>query len=576
MLFNLLLLVIWAPALLGLGTACYLLLTTVPAARYLDTNATYPGILIILSFVPLAIASSSLHFLMPLGESLSVAALLLGYALLIYHNRILWQVISAQSLLRALSVAILVCLFASRPLRHFDTGLYHIQSVRWCSSFPLVRGLANLHERLGFNSLWTPIAAIVDFPELSDRSSYPLTCLLLFGFGWAIFDVLAGWTDRGQSIPKLFLAACGCFWTWLVTTNSHFVSLPSLSTDAPVYFITFLCIYFLLRFCAENKPIDFSLAVVLSALAVTIKVSAAPLFVFLVLYGVFLLWRDRLRLNVRLKIFAFVTIGSLLLLWVARSVYLSGYLIFPVPATALPFLPWHVPLPMAHQLVDTLKAWARLPGVSPDIALESSAWVSVWLKHLGGKYVSYMIAAYGTLGISLLLLAGWLGRVPRNFARFWPAVAMICLGVIYWFASVPDLRYGCAFLFALASLMLSLGIGAIFRQKVTRVLVCGATLLPLIAVDDVSHFHFRDLPAIEKGFASVKQTQQKTPILVVGGDERIWDGPLPSTPYFRPSLVTRCDANGRIRQFELPEAVHTPYYDRLPAQIRMGLVQEGL
>ena len=50
---------------------------------------------------------------------------------------------------------------------------------------------------------------------------------------------------------------------------------------------------------------------------------------------------------------------------------------------------------MTKQLVDTLKAWARWPGASPEIVSASSAWISVWLRHLGGKYVSDMLAAYG-------------------------------------------------------------------------------------------------------------------------------------------------------------------------------------
>ena len=89
----------------------------------------------------------------------------------------------------------------------------------------------------------------------------------------------------------------------------------------------------------------------------------------------------------------------------------------------------------------------------------------------------------------------------------------------------------------------------------------------------IYNFIIARLPDVEKGSASVKRTLQGTLILVAGEDGRIWDGPLPSAPYFRPSLVTRRDAKGRISQFELTEPVYTPYYDRLPPQIRAGYVQ---
>ncbi len=568
MLFNLLLLILWAPALLGFGVT-WRALVALPGEA--DTAEGYcPGILIIFSFVPLAIAATTLHFFVALGESVSAAILVTGYVLLIYHRKKLSKILSSRSLLGGLFVAALVCLFASRPLRHFDTGLYHIQSVRWCTSLPIVRGLANLHERLAFNSLWTPIAAVVDFPALVNKPCYPVTCLLLFGFGWAVWDAI-NWPTGKQNVPELFLATCGCFWSWLVTTNSHFVVLPSLSTDAPIYCTTLVCVYFLLRFCAENNLADFSHAIVLSAFAVTIKVSAVPLFLFLTVFGIYCLCRKRYVISLRSGLITVGTIGCLFLLWVARSVCLSGYLIFPVPATALAFLPWHLPIGMTNQLVDTLKAWARWPGVSPEIVLASSAWISMWLKHLEGTYVSYMIAGYGIFGSTLLLLARGLGRRSYDVARFWPAGAMLCLGIGYWFITVPDLRYGCAYLFGFSCLISAFGSSSLLKQDINRVLVGGAVLLPLLAVGELTQFHFRDLPDLEKGVASVQRTEQGTRILVAGEDERIWDGPLPSTPYFRPTLITRRDASGRIRQFELPEAIHTPYYDRLPAQVRAGL-----
>ncbi|MEJ5224399.1 MAG: hypothetical protein WHV44_08075 [Anaerolineales bacterium] len=43
---------------------------------------------------------------------------------------------------------------AALPVSNFDIGLYHAQSIQWLEKFPAVPGLANLHERLGFNSNW--------------------------------------------------------------------------------------------------------------------------------------------------------------------------------------------------------------------------------------------------------------------------------------------------------------------------------------------------------------------------------------------------------------------------------------
>ena len=284
MLLNLLVLFLWSPSLLGFGVAWQALLDKgvgeKPPGE--DLNA---GVVMILGFVPLAIISSLLHFVLPLSEGISVAILVSGYFLLFYERRSVAAMLSYRLVGGAVLVATLVSLFASRPLRHFDTGLYHFQSVKWCTTYPLVRGLANLHERLAFNSLWTPISAVVDYPRFSNSACFAITCLLLFAFGWAVYIALWNWATSAHRIANIFLAGCGCFWMWIVIADSSLVVLPSLSTDVPIYFTTLVSVYFLLRYCSDRCVIDLFQALTIAALAVTVKVSAAPLFVFLALFG---------------------------------------------------------------------------------------------------------------------------------------------------------------------------------------------------------------------------------------------------------------------------------------------------
>ena len=64
---------------------------------------------------------------------------------------------------RALLCGFLVLLFAygsSRGYMHFDTGLYHTQSIRWIEEYGVVPGLANLHSRFGYNSAAFALCAL--------------------------------------------------------------------------------------------------------------------------------------------------------------------------------------------------------------------------------------------------------------------------------------------------------------------------------------------------------------------------------------------------------------------------------
>lgn len=573
MLLNLLVLLLWSPSLLGFGAAWRALLARGlgerPASE--DLNA---GIVMILGFVPLAILSSLPHFLLPLNEGISVAILALGYLLLLYQRRVIAAMLSPLLIGGAVLTMALVSLFASRPLRHFDTGLYHLQSVKWCTTYPLVRGLANLHERLAFNSLWTPISAVVDYPRFADRACFPITCLFLFAFGWAVSIALCNWRKRAHPLANIFLAACGCFWNWIVIADSWLVVLPSLSTDVPIYFTTFVCVYFLLRFSSGGSVIDLFQALTVAALAVTVKVSAAPLFLFLAAFSGFVWFKNGSNFSSRVRTWSSITLTTcvLFVIWVARSVWLSGYLVFPVPFTALTFLPWHLPVPMAKQLVETLKAWARWPGVPPEFVLGNSRWIHGWVERLFDENVIYTILAFSALGCVLLFAGRSLGRRHRAIADSWPAAGMLGGGLVYWLLTAPDPRYGYAYLFALACLALAVGIDSVLgtQPRLLHVLVCCSALVPLVTVTDVTHFHFRDLPPLGAGTSSAARTNEGVTIYVAQGDQRIFDGPLPSTPYFRPTLLTRPDARGRIVEFALPQAVDTPYYGILRQRDRNG------
>jgi len=56
------------------------------------------------------------------------------------------------------------CLFSYSTWQNFayDTDLYHAQTVRWINEYGTVKGLGNLHSRLGFNSLWLALASLFD------------------------------------------------------------------------------------------------------------------------------------------------------------------------------------------------------------------------------------------------------------------------------------------------------------------------------------------------------------------------------------------------------------------------------
>ena len=68
----------------------------------------------------------------------------------------------------------------SRGAIHYDTGLYHAQSIRWLEEYGVVKGLGNLHCRLAYNSSSFALSALYSMAFLGGLS-------YLAAAGWVAF-----------------------------------------------------------------------------------------------------------------------------------------------------------------------------------------------------------------------------------------------------------------------------------------------------------------------------------------------------------------------------------------------------
>jgi hypothetical protein len=126
----------------------------------------------------LAIAAQSVHFFVALPSAAAAAALATVFVvcLLVRKRDARWVFDQLRLAVRNHPVlvasfvasAIVVALAAARPCKVEDTENYHAQVLRWTEAARLVPGLALVHGRLGFNSLWFPLEALFSFAFLSN------------------------------------------------------------------------------------------------------------------------------------------------------------------------------------------------------------------------------------------------------------------------------------------------------------------------------------------------------------------------------------------------------------------------
>jgi hypothetical protein len=536
-------LLVWIPALLGWGTAARRLFAPAALPDSDETALAVPGFLGLLA---LSTAGAALHFVVPVGTAASAAAAGIGLVLFAASGRPLIGALSRFDVALLAALLLGLSVLAAGPIRLHDTGLYHLPAVAWFPAGPLPLGLANLHRRFGFDSAWFPAAAFLGLPGIEGSSASVASPLVLFFFGSAVLrsfrTCIAGRPDGSR-----LLLALGAIPLVILALNE---GVPSLSTDLPSTALTILAAHLLLR--TPGSPAERGAAVALALYAATVKLSALVFFA-----GTLLLART----------FAWGLAGAAVV-WCARGVALSGYLLYPFAASRLGFLWWTLPPRLAEGEIAWARSWARQPGRRPEVVLASWDWFAPWLK--GTVLRLSVMPLEALLAVGLVSLALAMRRPPdpgaAGSARRAAAVALIVgSSTVYWFLGAPDPRFGYGALFVLSALPLAAALPRLGWPRWSvgaRTALAGLMGAGLAAAGLAFYLGGPGLRAgtlvpapLPRPVVTPHRTSAGETVRKPDGDDRCWATPVPCTPYFSESLVVSRDAAGRIRGFSYPASL---------------------
>lgn len=543
-------LLVWVPALIGWGDA---ILPALLSGRLREDDEAGLALAGFAGLGLLAVAGAALNLLTGLGPGISAAAAILGLALFARGGAQALCRLSRADMLALGGLLVALALLASGPIRLYDTALYHLQAVAWSAAGPIPAGLANLHRRFGFDSLWFPAAALLELPGLAGRSASLAPSLALFFFGAAAWSA-GRKAVRGTAGAAGLLLALGVVPLAVLAVAE---GVPSLSTDVPTAVLTILSAHFLLR--PSPTGAERRAAAALAFFAVTVKLSAA-------------VWLVAVVLAVR----AFPPVLALAgLAWVLRGIALSGYLLFPAVATRLAFLPWATPAGIARDESLWVRSWSRLPNRRPEDVLAGWAWLGPWAKWTVTRLSVLPLVILFVGGIAALLLARRRPPVPESTRPALAALAVALASTLFWFWSAPDPRFGYGALYVLAALPLAAALprlGLAEWPRRVRVALAGALGFGLAGAGGVfllAGAGFRPTllvpPAPPRPAVEERRTLEGESVNVPIGDNRCWDAPLPCTPYFHQDLVIERDGAGRPRAFAFAPAV--PAETRAPSAL---------
>lgn len=495
-----------------------------------------------------------------------------GAAGLVWNRHDLWDLLRRnvrEQLIPLLAVGLFGVWLANRatgPILHFDTGLYHMTSVKWATTYPIVPGLGNVHGRLAFNSSFFLYAAMLNAGAWVNQAHHLANGLLLF--------VLLGQTC--VSLAKLRIVAHDqrmyqlyhslLFAPVLLETlrldGMFYLAPTNLSPDVSVFALGIMLSGQGLAFLGthpQHRAAWYHLfwMTLVACVGITIKLS------FVVLAGTFLgvvyaIWLVRQRAWLRPALQPVLVVIALcgmtiLVPWVIRGIILSGYPAYPSAAWGFP-VEWRIPRALVLGEANWVRSWSRQPWVFWSEVLSGSKWLKPWMDGVPDIVIKPVELTLLAL-VGGALCCGGRGRTQQwwrdaQWLFFLPPV----IALVFWFVSAPSPRFAGGLFWIVAAGALALMLNQFFQMYNTEqyIVIASSYALCIMVFLHVSPLRNPLWMVVEEpskdGLAPVPTfayeqltTDSGMPIYIPLGADQVqcWDAPLPCAPDLRSTLRLR-------------------------------------
>lgn len=475
--------------------------------------------LVISSWLGMAVVTSMLLFLSNfsgLSPGMALFVVLAPFALLALRDirtnfareASAWLGFLDRKTLLAYALVLLPTAYAGTEIvKWYDTGLYHWGLVKWLSEFGSVEGLGLIHERFGLVSSWFTLPAVLNSPPFEARvASVPggMVLLLLLLHFVVCASRLASRNAGTERRGDLFVCAYTVIIFPYLAVIRMFVS-PT--PDMPVIVLSCFIAWLMLtaklneedtggnRLGAVNHRL---LPVILSAWAMTIKLSALPLLAISMFF--YLLGGGG---KARKLLVSGLVVAIMLLPYMFTSLRVSGCLMFPVPVTCIEGLS-SLEADSVRRYSDLISSWARWSGPTPEDTSFSN-WLRTWIRN--DKIMALLLLA-SAFSLALMMR----DRKGRKSAVYWP-IMLGAAGTCFAMVKAPTLRFCLGYLAILIALLPTVYHGYVVRriQRVggraerstlvlaVSVLVLAGVVLSGVVHDRFSHFVRGFSYSVEKG-----------------------------------------------------------------------------
>ena len=367
-------------------------------------------------------------------------------AFLVWNRRLageylsgVWHHTTFKRKLMVVALVLVWAYFSSRGYIHYDSDLYHAQSIRWLEEYGVVPGLANLHERFAYNSASFALNALYSWAFLLPQSLHTMSGYHALLLSIAVLDVA-----KVIKRKKMLVSDFGCVAAiYYLTTITEEVVSPA--SDYSIMCVIFWIVIHWLRTLELDEQtgglqsiVPYALLCVVGCYAVTIKLTAGLILVILWKPAVCLIkekkWKD---------IGIYIVMGLLVVVpWLIRTVVISGWLLYPFSALDLFMVDWKV----SKEVVDfdsaCVKAWGKgISSANADAPLRE--WFPGWFStSLSGTEKLLILADFACIPVTLImgLMAGV--KKKKEWGEYFLVLLAMSASFLFWLNSAPLMRYG--------------------------------------------------------------------------------------------------------------------------------------
>ena len=489
------------------------------------------------------------HIWLPVdGRALALIALLGAIGGVVNARSVAaWLAAQAPRCRRFVPVAILAVLWVAghttTQASHPDSGLYHVPSVQWACSYPVIPGIGNLRNILAYNSSYFLYAAMLSAGPFVDRYHHLASGLLLLLV--ILRSLSALWrivVQREKTRPAVIFDAL-ILVPAIVCTMGVYGASPS--PDVGVWVLTFIIgseVFRLLDGGDASRPawMGFMSIALLAAVGITVKLSLAVYAMIAILLA-FLVVRRQAGGAPWGKLAALIlVVGGV---WVCRGMIQSGYPAYPCTIGGFP-VAWRMDPEYARRNVDWLLSWGRTPEAPLSETLGTWKWLWPWLNRtIRDGYAVRTPLMLAGLGLLMSFLCKTRTVRRRTPALPWLFLLLPIGSLAYWFVTSPQVRFAAPTFWALGLGAVALSLRGTSRQTALAVVLAVSAVL---FAQDVDPFEFvrqwrKDIGPIKRGHVVPVSTQWGLTVYVpaVKGED-CWAASLPNTtapeflnPYLR-------------------------------------------